>query len=360
MSAEPSHRIKGLDGLRAIAVFGVFLMHKTAIGERYGLGDYGVWLFFLISGFLITSQLVNSRDKVEANRATAWQEMRSFWLRRSFRILPPYYALLAVLTAIYAAHRREAPGLLWHWGYATNWFIGLRTHAWIGTWGHFWSLAIEEQFYAVFAPLILLFRRTWAPWTCAIVLIVGVGARLWMFGHGAPAIDVYVNSFVNFGTLALGGLAGFAARRTPLKGQWFGWTALTAYLAMPFAAVSLGVPVELVALLAFAVGLMVLLNVTAEQDGTLTRLLSLPPVAYFGRISYGFYLFQSYIPVDLVGKFTHRSGILVAVASAAVAFVLAFVWSALSFEFFEMPVQRWGRKHTLSRILPEPALRPAE
>ncbi|QUD88058.1 acyltransferase family protein [Phenylobacterium montanum] len=352
---QPPHRIKGFDGIRAIAVFGVFLMHKTALGERYELGAYGVWLFFLLSGFLITSQLVAARERVEEGGESCWSELGGFWWRRSFRILPPYYALLIVLAGLYALWRRPVPALSWHFLYATNWYAEFHPQVDLGTWQHFWSLAIEEQFYLVFAPLLILTPRRWAPWWCGGLIAAGVLRRIWMVEAGWPPFSIYVDSLVNMASLAVGGLGGLIVRRHALRGEWIGWAALAGFLVLPFCLGALGWSNSISPLLALAFGLIAILALHGNQAGPLANLLSWPPIAYFGRISYGFYLYESYPPSQLAAGLAHHGGVASEVEGALFAFFASLAISVASYELLEMPIQRLGRSLRIGRVTPEPA-----
>ena len=138
-----------LDGLRAVAIAAVLWHHAlpAAAGGWVARGHVGVRLFFALSGFLISSRLLAER------RATGSMALGHFWLRRSLRIFPLYYAVLA-LFALYLGLRAEDAGsrhffahLIHHATYTSNWFIDYAvSHP---VWFAFgWSLACEEQFYA--------------------------------------------------------------------------------------------------------------------------------------------------------------------------------------------------------------------
>ncbi len=116
-------RIKGLDGLRALAIALVFLQHYTVIGARLELGGYGVWLFFVLSGFLIVRILHEERRRIEAGATTVKRALGRFFWRRTLRIFPIYYLCIAVcvLLALLGFTRdRLYPDMLWHAGYLSN------------------------------------------------------------------------------------------------------------------------------------------------------------------------------------------------------------------------------------------------
>jgi len=157
--------IPTLDGWRAIAILAVIVHHAT-VSYVYPsgpypsgrglwisrlLGDHGVAIFFAISGFLICTRLL------QEHRKTDRISLKSFYLRRAFRILPPYFLYLAILGVIAAAGVIEVEPIEW-WSCAfffRNYMPG--PHPPFTGWytGHFWSLSIEEHFY-LFWPLMLV------------------------------------------------------------------------------------------------------------------------------------------------------------------------------------------------------------
>lgn len=145
-------RMSQLDGLRAIAVLLVLWYHWIPFGGvifGFGFGELGVNLFFVLSGFLITGILLDARAKVPADN---WIVLRRFYIRRFLRLVPAYFATLAILAALAIQPFREA--WLWHAAYLQNFYQQIHGR---GMWGsHLWTLAVEEQFYLVW-PLILLF-----------------------------------------------------------------------------------------------------------------------------------------------------------------------------------------------------------
>src|SRR5919202_3192462 len=150
--------LSGLDGLRALAVIAVLLYHAE-LGWLPG-GFLGVEIFFVISGYLITSLLL-----------AEWRQrgrigLAAFWLRRARRLLPALYLLLAVTLAFAVVFLPgEVAGLrndaIAAFGYVTNWYLVLANKPYFETVGrppplqHLWSLAVEEQFYLLW-PLLFI------------------------------------------------------------------------------------------------------------------------------------------------------------------------------------------------------------
>jgi len=151
---------KQLDGLRAVAIILVMLAHwalphfKTEILKNLPYSS-GVTLFFVLSGFLITNILLDFREKNLAKGISQFNSIKSFYIRRSLRIFPIYYLTIFVLFIInFSATRELFP---WLASYTTNIYMVINSK-YIGSFTHFWSLAVEEQFYifwvfvAVFVP----------------------------------------------------------------------------------------------------------------------------------------------------------------------------------------------------------------
>ncbi len=147
-------KLYGLDHLRAFAISFVFLYHYTIIFPHppwleslASFGWTGVDLFFVLSGYLIASQLL---AEAESERKLA---LKPFFLKRFFRIIPAYLVMVALYFCLPFAREREALAPLWKYlTFTQNIGLNLRTQ---GTFSHAWSLCIEEQFYLLL-PLILL------------------------------------------------------------------------------------------------------------------------------------------------------------------------------------------------------------
>jgi peptidoglycan/LPS O-acetylase OafA/YrhL len=176
--------VPGLDGVRCYAVLIVALYHF----HNFAAGWVGVQAFFVLSGYLITSILLESK---ETHRESYFK--RFYW-RRTLRIFPLYFAYIGVMTAAYVLFSVPAAfGVLWKYLYTyTSNFTRLGVYDRGGEFFiHFWSLAVEEQFYLIWPLLVLLVSRQSLK-RIVIGLLVGVplirlGAGEWMFAHGFEA-----------------------------------------------------------------------------------------------------------------------------------------------------------------------------
>lgn len=148
--------ISGLNGIRAIAVLLVIISHrfpKDHVLNIFPLGNYGVDIFFVLSGFLISRSLFYQITKTSISNL---EIVKSFFFRRFLRIFPIYYLLLLFMfltSGIIGNQFKE--NFLWYFFYGAN-YLNYYEDKWFGALAHLWSLSVEEQFY-IFWPILLLF-----------------------------------------------------------------------------------------------------------------------------------------------------------------------------------------------------------
>lgn len=307
--------VKGLDGLRALAVILVFLSHKGHV-LAVDVGKLGVWTFFLISGFLIVGELHRNRQAVECGTMTRRHAFALFLAKRALRIFPVYYLLLAALAIAHALFYQRGVnlGLAWHAAFLSNYWIGVVKDGWPGSTSHFWSLAVEQQFYLI-APLALLAvpaARHVALGIAAVALCAV--AHLALYLSDASPVLIYAFSPWNFALIALGGVGAMAladrgaaaVRRVPPG--WLGAAGVVFFLALP-ACTTLPDAVAGLADLGLSASLgALMLWIVSEPDHPVVALLDWGPLVYLGTISYGFYLFHNLIPTRfgvLPASFAH-------------------------------------------------------
>ena len=138
IAANKPHYMPQLDSLRAISVLAVLVQHWY--GGRFPIGSWGVTVFFVISGYLITQSILRLRDTGLSVPTAALD----FFAKRSPRLFPAYYLVLAVGTARYPELRADWP---WYAFYLSNYLLDIRQA--FSTYTPTWSLAVEEQFYLV-------------------------------------------------------------------------------------------------------------------------------------------------------------------------------------------------------------------
>src|SRR6185312_12498830 len=185
MAENSSGRIPQLDGLRAIAISMVLVSHfwtypanTTALNRLFSSGWLGVDLFFVLSGYLITSILLRTRDS-----ATYF---RTFYMRRILRIFPPYYLLLLIVLVLLPLARPlggELAAEQWtFWLFLGNFFLA---HGWqMLRIDLTWSLAIEEQFYLVWPALVRYCNRIGPVCIAICIGLPIVRIALWESGVG--------------------------------------------------------------------------------------------------------------------------------------------------------------------------------
>jgi peptidoglycan/LPS O-acetylase OafA/YrhL len=195
----------------ALSVTAVLIDHfwPTCILDFVDLGHIGVRLFFVLSGYLITGILLRFRSSIEARRSDAATALRRFYIRRFLRIFPPYYALLALMVVTKLPGVRNT--LWWHTGYASNFLFALQ-----GSWtpwvtSHFWSLAVEEQFYLVWPFLILLVPRSRLVAVVIAIIVSSPLFRLIALLAGANDVALYVATPSSLDALGLGSLLALCA-----------------------------------------------------------------------------------------------------------------------------------------------------
>lgn len=173
-------RLSGLDHLRALAIVMVLFYHYRMfqhpdwLDDFIGFGWTGVDLFFVLSGYLISSQLF---AQIKTGRTISFPE---FFIKRFFRIIPAYAVLLAIYFLIPAFHEREALPPLWKFVTFTQNFGFDIKH--FGTFSHAWSLCVEEHFYLLLPLVVILFMRykieRKAAWLLLLLFVAGLITRL--------------------------------------------------------------------------------------------------------------------------------------------------------------------------------------
>jgi peptidoglycan/LPS O-acetylase OafA/YrhL len=319
--AEDSNRIAAavrrhmpvLDGLRGLAIALVVAhnagdaqptpptrLHKT-LYLLHREGWVGVHLFFVLSGFLITGILLENKE-----RASIGDYFRSFYLRRTLRIFPLYYATLIAAFVLLPLVSSLAPTLpsvqAWYWAYLSNW-----REPWgpsVSYFPHFWSLAVEEQFYLVWPLVVLLLSRRALASTCAAIAVVAMLVRFALVRHHAPMFAPYELTVARMDALVLGAAAALAtrtpaimARITPHLGRALAAFGLSIVVMAPFSDGFFrdAPPVQTVGhlLVALFFTALILVCVTGEVRGTrLARAIAHPALQWLGKYSYAIYVFH--------------------------------------------------------------------
>ena len=294
-----------LDGLRAIAVVAVVAYH---LGWIRG-GFLGVDLFFVLSGFLITSLLVGERER------SGRVDLAAFWARRARRLLPALLLLLAVLLVVARASTPRAD-VFATLSYVANW-----QHIWADAsyfdlyrepspLRHAWSLGVEEQFYLVWPLLVAVAYRIGGRRALAIACVAGIATSVLLMARWFDPDDpsrVYYGTDTRAHLLLVGAVLALL----PLRrwSQRLGLLALVSCVVAMFA-----VPDDLPALyrggmVLNAVPIAVVLGaVVSRPDARLARALGVAPLRSLGRVSYGVYLWSWPVIVLVTAEHTGISG----------------------------------------------------
>jgi len=363
----------GLDGVRALAVFAVVAYHigTTSSADVLRGGYLGVDVFFVLSGYLITSLLV-----VEAQRNGSIS-IKNFYIRRARRLLPALFALLLVVTAVGAfwlpGQAAQLKGdVLASLGYFQNWWLIIQSSSYFGTAGdrppmltHLWSLAVEEQYYLVWPLVLIFFAKIRAARPVMLFFVLaGVAASTYvglrLFVPFADPSRVYYGTDTRALAPLLGAALAIAVRpwlhRTRLPGgtrRALDTLGVIALLGLAGIAASLGDQDDRLyqgGFLVIAALAAVVVGVAGHPDTGLGRALGTQPLRYLGERSYAIYLWHW--PVCLVT----RPGVDVPVtgwANGALRVGIAIVLAEISYQLIEKPIRRHGFIATLRR--PRPA-----
>lgn len=320
--ALPRH-MPALDGIRGIAILLVMLLHyevrswpwrSGAMRPVYSVishGWMGVDLFFVLSGFLITGILLDARGSEGY--------FKNFYARRTLRIFPLYYLALVLVFVLLPDIGGSAIGAspvsartqLWFWSYLDNFLIAFRG------WGvsprmtpHFWTLAVEEQFYLLWPAVVLLCNRRALMRVCLLAMASALAVRIGFrfFGDNELAANVLLPARLD--TLATGafvaalvrgprGIAPFRRWAKPLlvvtaAGTWaiFAWRHFADAEDRVIGTVGLSA-------CAICFGALLLAAATAERSALRHRILALPALRFVGRYSYGMYVYHYLVLVAL-------------------------------------------------------------
>ncbi|MEY2450232.1 MAG: hypothetical protein QOH79_3708 [Acidimicrobiaceae bacterium] len=342
-------RIGGLDGVRAVAVIAVVVYHQWP--DALPAGFLGVDLFMVLSGFLITGVLIDERARTGAVRLGA------FWARRFRRLVP---ALLALLVGVALWVRIAGPALL----RPTVRGQGLASLLYVGNWRlvhdgtsygastggqspllHLWSLAIEEQFYVIWPPVVvgLLFlahgrRRPLALLTVAGAIASAALMAAWFEPDHDP-LRLYYGTDTRSQAFLIGALAVIATRRFgAARLQKLGVPAFALVLAL-FALEDAPGTLYRGGFAVFALAAAVVVAVVTEP-GPLARLLDRGPLRLVGRVSYGIYLWHWPVIVLVTDETTPASGITLLLLRAT----LIAGATAISWLLIERPYRRAPRR----------------
>lgn len=310
--------LPALDGVRALAILAVlvfhFFQHRPPPGSAMegllrklaNLGSGGVDLFFVLSGFLITGILLDAKGRTHA--------LRNFYMRRVLRIFPLYYGFLVVLYLLLPL-ARFTPAVpfadqWWFWTYCSNLQATFSRHFTDGP-GHFWSLAIEEQFYLIWPFLALRYPLRKLCFLCGGLIAGAVVMRAILLTSG---FDPYYFTLCRMDALACGALIA-ASIRLPGGAAWLRlWGPKILLWVAPAVAVlyavmsgrsNAGVQIAKYTLIAALCACLMILAINARPNTPVSLVLGNKPLRSVGKYSYGMYVLHPSIIGVLQSKTLH-------------------------------------------------------
>lgn len=368
MSTQPAkdapveQRFIALDGLRGCAIASVLIYHfavfvpsspiEQAIAKTVRFGWVGVDLFFVLSGFLITRILLSTLSSPHY--------FRTFYIRRALRIFPLYYAFLTVWGVFLAiAHSKGYLKLgsqreeIWFWIYMSNWY-----HCFVKTslpgLAHFWSLAVEEQYY-MFWPLLIWLRRGHIAGLCLGVALCSFVLRL-LFIQAEGGI-VYQTTPFRLDGFAFGALATIAhrrlaqdqLRRVANKAIAFGLGITACAILIQGSAECEGIAIRTFGYTSIAICFAGLVLHCIAAESSFTRLMRSRFLTNLGKYSYGLYVLQGPLAESVHyffgGPLTGASAMFAVVAGSGVTYCGARIsWWAI--ERPALSLKRWFRYET--------------
>lgn len=364
LSRKKTGYLPSLDGWRALAIFGVMLTHDTAwigpgpkkpIWQDWG-GD-GVYLFFALSGVLITTRIL------EEERLRGFFDIRGFYIRRFFRIQPPALVYLGIIALLMLA------GILhdsWHY-----WFGGLflyENFLWKGEVcvphsffvGHFWTLAVEEHFYILLSIIMLSFRRYRIVAILSIYLVL-MAAQRYAQHHGHFSEPGFRRTYWQLQFLLFPAALAIVLQRHRVR-QWaVRWmqpwrvclfTIVTLYLhhiksvlthneSGPGFVGAMNTELGMVCRYYFALWVV---STMLHPEAWTTRVLELKPLRWLGKISYSLYLWHVLFFFRVVPETHVTQPVLLALSGKPAKYIAAVAMAALSFYLLELPMMRLGHR----------------
>ena len=301
--AGPERHIPALDGIRGLAVLLVLVFHifqfepapqQTLLRLGYSatrFGQTGVDLFFVLSGFLITGILLDTKASARF--------FVNFYGRRTLRIFPLYYGVLVLfLLVLPRVLSTPLPGIgsVWLWTFSTNFALSAGHDG--GLVGHFWTLAIEEQFYLVWPLVVYCLSRANLIRICVISLAAAAVLRVVVESYGMSS---FMLTPCRIDTLLLGALLALAAR-SPLGQKDWSASAVVVAVAVAMVALPLCVtmsgsgsvwlPAVKYPMIGVFYAALLVIGVSAHPGSLAGRLLNLGPLRSLGKYSYGIYVYH--------------------------------------------------------------------
>lgn len=358
MSGSPAtlsrQHFAALDGLRGVAIMLVLLhgfdviqpsgMFEHALDESLDLGWIGVQLFFVLSGFLITGILLDTRQ--------ASGYYRSFFKRRFLRIFPLYYGVLIVAFVLLPRLAGPIDGSdhqLWLWIYVANFTAPFG--AGVPAFPHFWSLCVEEQFYLLWPLLVRQLGRRGVIVLSSILVLAAMASRIYVRHRlGEPIgqeaaysftpcrMDALVIGAMGAALVRGGGNVARVARQQSGKITAIGGLVVLAGIVAGHLQRT-GAMMQAFGYTVIALGFGLLLVGALNRSGRAARLLAWAPLRRCGIYSYGMYVFYAplhlFIGLPLLATLADTPSLGAVLAYEVIAIAATFALGALSWHAYE-------------------------
>ncbi|WP_042352132.1 acyltransferase family protein [Bacillus massiliigorillae] len=365
MSKGRNRYIPGLDGLRALAVLAVIAYHLNFNWASGGL--LGVTIFFVLSGYLITNLLLIEWEQ------TRRIDLKNFWIRRARRLLPGMLTMVLIITAWITLFDQAFLAKLQDdfWAailYVSNWWYIFHDLSYFESMGvpsvltHFWSLAIEEQFYIIwplFIFLALSIKLKRKPLLILIILMATISALAmgFMYKPGVDPSRVYYGTDTRAFSLLIGAILAFVwpshklSARIPkklrLSMDLIGIVSFISLLIMIYSSNQYSGFLYLGGMVLASIITAILIASIVHPSSTINKVLGVKPLRWIGVRSYGIYLWH--YPIILLTNplvNTEKPSLL----HIAFQIALTFVIAELSYKYIENPIRRGCIKQFIKKV----------
>lgn len=343
-----------LDGLRAIAVIGVMLTHfgpfDSILSEYLNLGSMGVRLFFVLSGYLIGGILLDAKLAIGDDQSQQRSCLLSFYARRAIRLIPVYYLYL-LLSYLFLPGASEY--IVWFLTYTQNFLFAANPEVYSKIMAHFWTLAVEEQFYIVI-PAILIFLPVNAISSLRYLLpfafLFAISFRVLgdFFGFSEFQTRMMMPSHID--ALGAGVWLAFmqTEHRATVASRWSIWFTAVLGTILIFAATILweyGQRTVLQSSLGLSGQVLLFIWIIHRASigfvNPVGWILGLLPLVYLGRISYGVYVLHFNVPGLLRDRLFPKLGLNFpneSFSKFALCASISILLATLSWYFLEKPL----------------------
>jgi peptidoglycan/LPS O-acetylase OafA/YrhL len=347
-----------LDGLRGVAILLVIIYHNFGFINYFFFGWLGVDLFFVLSGFLITDILLKSFGSPNY--------LRNFYARRVLRIFPVYYlslilflVVLPLIPSLHVSLTYYTDNQLWLWTYLQNWLYIFKPTSSSDVLHHLWSLAVEEQFYLLWPIAIILLKKPkYLLVLISMILLAVIATRFIIWTYAIKDFSYYnLYTFSRIDGICIGCMIALLQKINVNILKNTTWIIVLGLSGINFLFYFFNKDYQfsfpylaIVGYTTFAVIFGLLVHETVSKETKIINFIfGLSPLRFFGRISYGLYVYHwpiyfflnPYLKNWAAGKLNI---IKPEIASSIITFTIAIILSVLSQKYFESIFIRLKKK----------------